>query len=86
MFAVFGIERGSPRNLSFKVDDGRFLELTDRGGIVPAPYLARAHWVLLETASALPLAEAKTLIARSHELVAAKLTKKAREAALGGAR
>ena len=84
MFAVFSIERGSPRNLSFKVDDERFLELTDRDGIVPAPYLARAHWVLLERANALPPDAARALIARSHALVAAKLTKKAREGALAG--
>jgi predicted DNA-binding protein (MmcQ/YjbR family) len=84
MFAVFGIERGRPRNLSFKVDAERFLELTDRDGIVPAPYLARAHWVLLERADALSADAAKALVGRSHALVAAKLTKKVREAALSG--
>jgi predicted DNA-binding protein (MmcQ/YjbR family) len=31
--------------LSFKVEDARFLELTDQPGIIPAPYLARAHWI-----------------------------------------
>ena len=82
MFAVFGIEAGKATGLSFKVDDERFLELTDRDGIVPAPYLARAHWVMLEDAKALPVDEAKRLIARSHALVLAKLTRKAREAAL----
>ena len=86
MFAVFGVERGSPRNLSFKVDGERFLELTDPEGIVPAPYLARAHWVQLTRGDALPLDAAKALLERSHALVAAKLTRKAREAALGGKR
>jgi predicted DNA-binding protein (MmcQ/YjbR family) len=83
MFAVFGVERGKGTSLSFKVDPERFLELTDVEGIIPAPYLARAHWVQLETANAIPPHDARALIARSHALIAAKLTKKAREAALG---
>ena len=83
MFAVFGIERGKATSLSFKVDPERFLELTDIEGIIPAPYLARAHWVQLEVANALPAQDARALIARSHALIAAKLTKKARDAALG---
>ena len=32
-------------NLAFKVDDTLFLGFTDRPGIRPAPYLARAHWI-----------------------------------------
>lgn len=83
MFAVFGIERGKATSLSFKVDSERFLELTDVAGIVPAPYLARAHWVQLENGKALPAQQARALIARSHALIAAKLTKKARDDALG---
>jgi predicted DNA-binding protein (MmcQ/YjbR family) len=86
MFAVFGVENGRARNVSFKCDPDRFLELTDQPGVVPAPYLARAHWVQVADATALPPATAKRLIARSHELVAAKLTKKAREAALAAPR
>jgi predicted DNA-binding protein (MmcQ/YjbR family) len=76
MFAVFGVENGKATGMSFKVDDDRFLELTDRPGIVPAPYLARAHWIALERADALPLAEARELVARSHALVLAKLPRK----------
>ena len=82
MFAVFGIERGKATGLSFKVDPERFLELTDVDGIIPAPYLARAHWVQLTAAKAIPSGDACALIARSHALIAAKLTRKARVAAL----
>jgi predicted DNA-binding protein (MmcQ/YjbR family) len=82
MFAVFGIERGKATSLAFKLDPERFLELTDIEGIIPAPYLARAHWVQLEAAKALPAQDARALIARSHALIAAKLTKKARDDAL----
>ena len=70
---VTGVEKGK---LSFKVEPGRFLELTDRPGVIPAPYLARAHWVTLMDSRALPRAEVEALIRRAYELVFAKLTKK----------
>ncbi len=75
MFAVMGPD-GS---MSFKVDDHRFLELTDREGFIPAPYMARAKWVQVKDVKSVPDAELKALVARSHALVALKLTKKMRE-------
>ncbi|MES2899691.1 MAG: MmcQ/YjbR family DNA-binding protein [Pseudomonadota bacterium] len=75
MFAVTD-DQSPPQGMSFKVDDERFLELTDRPGIIPAPYLARAKWVFVENKSALSDAEAAQLLRRSYELVFARLTKK----------
>ena len=75
MFAVTGGEVPAA-GMSFKVDDERFLELTDRPGIVPAPYLARAKWVYVENAKALSDAEAAQLLRRAYEIIFAKLTKK----------
>ncbi|HEX6945449.1 MAG TPA: MmcQ/YjbR family DNA-binding protein [Casimicrobiaceae bacterium] len=80
MFAVFLVKDGTARTVSFKCDPERFLELTDQPGIVPAPYLARAHWVQIVDRRALRLPAARALIARSHALVAAKLPRKIREA------
>jgi predicted DNA-binding protein (MmcQ/YjbR family) len=74
MFMVTGAD--APQGMSFKVEDERFLELTDRPGIIPAPYLARAKWVRVESADALDDGEAAALLRRSYELVFAKLTKK----------
>ena len=75
MFAV--TSDGNPANgMSFKVEDERFLELTDRPGIVPAPYMARAKWIYVENEGALGDDEAAALLRRSYELVFAKLTKK----------
>ena len=74
MFAVTNL--GEATGMSFKVEDDRFLELTDRPGIIPAPYLARAKWVYVEDANALNDDEAAQLLRRSYELVFAKLTKK----------
>ena len=62
--------------MSFKAEEERFLELTDRTGFRPAPYLARSKWVCVEQADALSDKEAAELLRRSYELVFAKLTKK----------
>ena len=70
---VRGAEKGK---LSFKVDAERFLELTDRPGFRPAPYMARAHWVTLDDAGVVPKAELQQFIRRAYELVFAKLTRK----------
>ncbi len=75
MFAV--TDREVPATaISFKVDGERFLELTDRPGIIPAPYLARAKWVKVTRADALSDGEAAELLARSYALVFARLTRK----------
>ena len=82
MFACSGIEADS--RYSFKVETERFLELTDLEGIVPAPYLARAHWIQIDpSACSLSAAELKKLIRRSYELVFSKLPKKTQRAIQG---
>jgi predicted DNA-binding protein (MmcQ/YjbR family) len=53
-----------------------FLELTDRPGFRPAPYMARAHWVTLDDPKVVSKAELEAFIRRAYELVFAKLTKK----------
>jgi predicted DNA-binding protein (MmcQ/YjbR family) len=77
MYAVAALEPGD-HWLSFKCSPEDFARLVEREGIMPAPYLARAHWVSLTTAEALPRAEIQGLIRRAYELVAAKLAKKTR--------
>jgi predicted DNA-binding protein (MmcQ/YjbR family) len=77
MFCGLCVSGGEHGKLAFKVEPGRFLELTDRPGIIPAPYMARAHWISLADPEVLPAAERTALIRRAYELVAAKLTRKA---------
>lgn len=75
MFACSGIERNS--RYSFKVDDERFLELSDQQGVCPAPYLARAKWIQIDPAECkLPDRDIERLVKRSYELVLSKLPKK----------
>jgi predicted DNA-binding protein (MmcQ/YjbR family) len=62
--------------MSFKCTPEVFAELTERPGIIPAPYSARSHWVALEREDALPRTEIKRRIRDSYDLVIAKLPKK----------
>jgi predicted DNA-binding protein (MmcQ/YjbR family) len=80
MFAHTVLEPGHPVWLSFKASPEDFAELTERSNIIPAPYLARAQWVALETRDALGVEELEQLIRAAHTLVVARLTKKIREA------
>jgi predicted DNA-binding protein (MmcQ/YjbR family) len=78
MFAVASLET-SPTRLSFKCTPEKFDQLIEREGIVPAPYMARNKWVMLERLDALSEAEIKSLIKNSYDMVFAKLPKKIRE-------
>jgi predicted DNA-binding protein (MmcQ/YjbR family) len=75
MFLVVGLGQ-VPASASFKVTPEEFSELTAQAGFVPAPYLARHHWVLAENISRLTKQEWEQSVRQSYELVAAKLPKK----------
>lgn len=79
MYAVASLE---PRAhwLSFKASEEDFAELIERPGMIPAPYLARAHWVALESESGFSRPELQQLLTRAHTLVLAKLPKKTQQA------
>ena len=68
--------------LSFKCSAENFAELTERVGIIPAPYLARAQWVALESKDTLQKQEIAALLRESYDLVFAKLPKKTPQALL----
>ena len=44
---------GSHTKISFKTSDLSYAILIEQPGIIPAPYLARAKWVQIETAAAM---------------------------------
>jgi predicted DNA-binding protein (MmcQ/YjbR family) len=83
MFAIAPLEP-APVCLTFKCSDESFAELTERPGIIPAPYLARAKWVALETPEAITRDELLELLRTSYELVFTKLSKRAQEQANNG--
>lgn len=61
-----------PQRICFKCDPETFAELTEREGIVPAPYVGRYKWVLLERMDAVTDSELRSLIHQSYEMVVAK--------------
>jgi predicted DNA-binding protein (MmcQ/YjbR family) len=82
MFAITPLEP-APVWLSMKVTAENFVELTERPGIIPAPYLARASWIAVESPTILPTPELASLLRGSYDLVVAKLPCKVRESLSG---
>lgn len=83
MFAATGPAKPSAEaTVSFKCSDLAFEMLSQRKGLAPARYLARAKWVSLEDPRAMDADELKARLTEAHRLVAEKLPKKTR-AALG---
>jgi predicted DNA-binding protein (MmcQ/YjbR family) len=69
----------APVWLSFKASPENFYLLTERQNIIPAPYLARAQWIALQSRDALASEELATLVRESYALVVAKLPKKTQQ-------
>lgn len=76
MFCVASLDRNEGGRASFKCEPETFAELIERDGIIPAPYMARNHWVALQRWDALRDSEIKAAVRRSYALVLAKLPKK----------
>jgi predicted DNA-binding protein (MmcQ/YjbR family) len=75
MYATMALDPAS-HPVTFKCTLEEFADLTERPGIIPAPYSARMQWVALETLDALPRGEIKRLVSLSYQLVFSKLPKK----------
>ena len=73
MFAMLEPEPGGPHVGGFAVPPERFHELLEIEGIRPAPYLARAHWVVMETWDVLPEQELRAHLRSAYERVEGKL-------------
>jgi len=85
MFAVISAARDADA-MSFKASDESFRLLTELPGLTPAPYLARAQWVRIAPLASLPEADLAAYLRRAHEIVAAGLPKKVRDALAPSAR
>jgi predicted DNA-binding protein (MmcQ/YjbR family) len=75
MFAITSLGPEGVR-LSVKTTPEKFFELAEVPGVIPAPYMARNHWVALERWDAIRRSEMEALIQESYDLVLAKLPKK----------
>ena len=74
MFCVTNLE--PPHTFSFKVTDEEFDELAESEGFQPAPYLARAKWVLVTDSSGLNKKDLKNYLQQSYEMIKSKIPKK----------
>jgi predicted DNA-binding protein (MmcQ/YjbR family) len=76
MFAVVALEPSHGVLMSFKCTPEKFAELVEEDGIIPAPYVARYHWVGFERFDVLPDRELKELLTNAYHLVRDKLPTK----------
>jgi predicted DNA-binding protein (MmcQ/YjbR family) len=76
IYCVAPLEPESEVKVCFKCTPEKFAELVEVEGIIPAPYMARNHWVAMTDMKALRQPEMKELIRISYQLVFEKLPKK----------
>ena len=74
MFCVTGLNE--EMKVSMKVSDENFEVLTQTIHIIPAPYMARNKWILVEDANRFTEQEWHFYIEQSYQLIKNKLTKK----------
>jgi predicted DNA-binding protein (MmcQ/YjbR family) len=87
IFCVANLEPGNgPSLVTFKCSPEKFAEMVEIEGIIPAPYMARAHWVSMTDMDCLRRSEIKDHIRESYEMVLAKLPKKTQARIAGGKR
>lgn len=84
MFALTDLDGGGKGVIAFAAGPERFVDLVEQEGVIPAPYLARAHWVALESWDAVRPRELEELLANARDLVFAKLPKRTQEILLTG--
>src|ERR1700756_2416470 len=66
MFCVVSLE--IPLKVSLKVQDEEFEELAARQGIIPAPYVARYKWILVENINIFSPEKWEHYIRQSYDL------------------
>jgi predicted DNA-binding protein (MmcQ/YjbR family) len=76
MFAMTDLDGTGYGVLLFHCGAERFHELVEVEGIVPSPYLAKAHWVTLERWDVLRSREIEEELRRAHALIYEKLPKR----------
>jgi predicted DNA-binding protein (MmcQ/YjbR family) len=77
MYCVSGMEQ--TLRVSFKCSEEDFNVLLERDGIIPAPYMARNKWVMVEKPSAFTKKEWEDYIYKSYVLIGSKLPRKVQQ-------
>ena len=76
MFALIHLDGEGTGVVWFHCGAERFLELLEMEGIIPAPYMARAHWVTVERWEVLRSRELQDELRKAHALIYSKLPKR----------
>jgi predicted DNA-binding protein (MmcQ/YjbR family) len=77
IYCVANLEPGmGASKIAFKCAPQVFAELVEVEGIIPAPYMARNHWVSVTDMEPFRQSELKEHIQNSYQLVLGKLPKK----------
>ena len=79
MFAVLNLDNDGRVPISFAVGPENFSELLEIDGVIPAPYLARAHWVAVERWDSFRPREWQEHLQHARDLIEARLPKKTRD-------
>ncbi len=74
MFCVMSLEH--PTTVSFKTSDEDFALLTDTPHIIPAPYMARHHWVQVQELGRFTPQQWQEYVRNSYNLIRAKLPRR----------
>ena len=77
IFCIANLE--PPYTFSFKVIDEEFDELSETNGFKPAPYLARAKWVLVVDSKKLNKSDLKNYLQQSYNIIKSKIPKTQRK-------
>jgi predicted DNA-binding protein (MmcQ/YjbR family) len=82
MFALINLDEPQPATekpnllLSYAAGPARYAELLERDGLVPAPYMARIHWVAASRWDVFTSAEWHHELRAAYDLTLAKLPRK----------
>ena len=79
MFCLLNLDAGAHGVVSYSAGPERFAELVEQEGVVPAPYMARIHWVAVDRWDVLRNAEWESELRAAHAITLAKLPKGVRE-------
>jgi predicted DNA-binding protein (MmcQ/YjbR family) len=75
MFCLLNLDAGAHGVVSYSAGPERFAELVEQEGMVPAPYMARIHWVAAERWDVLRNAEWERELRAAHAITLGKLPK-----------
>jgi predicted DNA-binding protein (MmcQ/YjbR family) len=78
MFALINLDGDGKAVISYSAGPKRYAELLETDGIIPAPYMARIHWVAVERWNVFRTPQWEQELQAAHALTFVKLPPKVR--------